>query len=244
MLSRIIKADLIRLVRIIGSQRFRRAMRIVLFFYIVAVIILILAGYFELKQEQTTMSIETRDVALHADIEELRKQLKESREEYKSAAKAIDRIKPDHLDAILKLTHSLESSSKDEISTLVSKIPALEQTTSQLLQELKGIRAALNPTNPEELLQVIRLRDQFEILKHKLIAIEDKIENSEKDTEEKIQATSQQLATRLDGLIDVLMWFGFLIIPGVLYFFLGDIFGISKREKKERNDPPRNIEQK
>ena len=124
------------------------------------------------------------------------------------------------------------SSKKGDFPSFASKISALEQTASRLSKELASVRSVLNPTNPEESLRVIRLSDQFATLEQKLIDFDEKIANSEKDVEYRIQQTSDQLTARLDGLIDLLKWLSFLIIPGVFGMLLNSFVTLRKEDTK------------
>ena len=198
---------------VLPIQRLRSYIPIIAGFYAAVAVAAALLTYFDLVQERTKTSLTSLHTDLRADVEELRTRLLER----EAAVGAVNELNPDRLDTVSKLIHSLESLSTNDTQALVSKISALEQTTSHLSDELEGIRSALNPTQPEELLRVIRLGDKFEFVKQKLAALDDKIENSEKDGEKSIQETAERLDSRMDGLIDVLMWIGLLIIPGTFY---------------------------
>ena len=202
---------------VLPIQRLRSYIPIIAGFYAAVAVAAALLTYFDLVQERTKTSFTSLHTDLRADVEELRTRLLEREEIYDTAVRAVNELNPDRLDTVSKLIHSLESLSTNDTQALVSKVSALEQTTSHLSDELEGIRSALNPTQPEELLRVIRLGDKFEFVEQKLAALDDKIENSEKDGEKSIQETAERLDSRMDGLIDVLMWIGLLIIPGTFY---------------------------
>lgn len=135
----------------------------------------------------------------------------------------------EHLRRTISEVQELQSS---PISSILDRLGALEKHTTDYAQELVDLKSALNPTNPEEILSVLRLADKFELFGLQIQEVQRQISQLRDDLNRSIENNYKQT---LDH-IDTIQWFmgsiALLLVPPLLGT-IANLFPL----RKESNTP-------
>ena len=127
----------------------------------------------------------------------------------------LKKLDPNHLKKVLKSIKEFETQSDDQISPLVAKITKLDQEGKRLSEEFKQIRSALYPTEPDKILMVARLGDEFRLVNYKMRALNNNIKELQSNVNEKVQSNYEYIGREFEQFYWLLGTLGALILPVV-----------------------------
>ena len=198
-------------------------------FYMFAVIVsagYYYVSYYAMRTQQLEAHVYSRSAQQVDQLVTLKGEL--------DSIKKIINLDTQKLSDTLERLNRLSNVPDEELPPLRAALSELDYRTSQLSEELAGIRSALNPTNPAELLTVVRLRDRFELLTRGLGEIRSNYQRLERDIDAQLQRNLEQVDSKLDRIWTVLQLLGLAVLP-VLVRMLGEI--LPRRQQSEATDP-------
>ena len=101
-------------------------------------------------------------------------------------------------------------------STTLSRFGMLEDSVAALHQDLQALRTILNPTDPSDVLTVLRLGDKFELLTNELDAIRTDIDETKRSVDQRIQQNYDSTTTHVDAVTSTIGWMALLLVPVLL----------------------------
>ena len=105
---------------------------------------------------------------------------------------------------------------KQTDSTMLTRLDALEDSAAALREDLHTIRTVLNPTDPTEVLTVLRLGDKFELLTNELDSIRTNIDDVKLSVDQRIQQNYQSTINHVDAVTSTIGWMALLLVPMLL----------------------------
>ena len=114
------------------------------------------------------------------------------------------------------LTQNNEESVQLADATLSSRLDTLENSTAALRDDLRALRSVLNPTDPNDVLTVLRLGDKFELLTNELDSIRADIDETSRSVDQRIQANYENTTKHVDTVTNTIGWMALLLVPILL----------------------------
>ncbi len=117
---------------------------------------------------------------------------------------------------------------------LNNRLNNLEKNVGSFSNEISDIKNALNPTNPNEVLKVVRLGDKFELMLSQISKLESNLKEFRIEMDQKIQHNYELVDSNVDRIVGIIKWVGLLLIPIILNT-LRDLFDIRLRDKPQES---------
>jgi regulator of replication initiation timing len=117
---------------------------------------------------------------------------------------------------------------------LNNRLNNLEKNVGSFSNEISDIKNALNPTNPNEVLKVVRLGDKFELMLSQISKLESNLKEFRIEMDQKIQHNYELVDSNVDRIVGIIKWVGLLLIPIILNI-LRDLFDIRLRDKPQES---------
>ena len=92
----------------------------------------------------------------------------------------------------------------------------LAATVSGLKTDLAGLKSALNPDSPEQILYVLRLGDRFEVFDRELQTLKQQVSRTEGRLEGQIQRSYESTTRHVESISGAFGWVALLLVPILL----------------------------
>ena len=109
--------------------------------------------------------------------------------------------------------------SLQEVS-VVSRLEGMEEKVEEIAfvmdEELEELKTILNPTNPEDILTVLRVGDKLELYGRELEALRRDVTALRTDLGERIELNHERALGRVDSITNTIGWMALLLVPVML----------------------------
>ena len=127
-------------------------------------------------------------------------------------------IDPEKAESLLEAAKRIEDLAQDRESPLpiIEKVNELSRNTSELTQDVKQLRLALNPIDPEEMFTVLRVGDKLELVLLKVQTLEEEIDKISNELNEKVQTTYENFVAQVDRVVGLMQWALLAFLPSLV----------------------------
>ncbi|MXZ29018.1 MAG: hypothetical protein F4222_12715 [Gammaproteobacteria bacterium] len=111
---------------------------------------------------------------------------------------------------------ALKAISEFETQSVVARLSRVEDVAGSVGKELEHVKAILNPTNPEDVLTVLRVGDKLELLGREIEVLNADFIALRQDLVNRIEINHERALGRVDSITDTIGWIALLLVPVML----------------------------
>ena len=111
---------------------------------------------------------------------------------------------------------ALKAINEFETQSVIARLSSVEDIADAVGEELEQVKAILNPTNPEDVLTVLRVGDKLELLGREIEVLNADFIALRQDLVNRIETNHERALGRVDSITDTIGWIALLLVPVML----------------------------